>query len=288
VTIYAILNGDDFGLSPGINRGIIEAHREGILTSTSLMAVGDAFEEAVSFAHDHPSLALGIHLTLVEGEPVLPPEKVPSLVTADGRFCQSLGKFLLKWLTGQVWMKEVEREFAAQIEKAMDYGIKIEKLDSHMHVHLLPGIFQAVQSVASRYKIQVVRLPKERIVGWGDYPSIVGLWRRAALASLATFRERPLAAVGLVHSTGSSGTAESGHLNEDSLLRLLRGLQSGVTEVMLHPGYRDSVVDRWPMSQRYEREQELRALTSPRVKALVRKLQIKLVSFRTVLQRGPR
>jgi predicted glycoside hydrolase/deacetylase ChbG (UPF0249 family) len=119
-------------------------------------------------------------------------------------------------------------------------------------------------------------------MGWGDRLSIVELWRRAALASLAAFRARPMAAAGLVHSTRFSGIAESGHLNEDRLLRLLRALQPGVTEVMLHPGYHDSVVGRWPMSQRYEREQELRALMSPKVGAMVRHLQIKLVNYRTL------
>jgi chitin disaccharide deacetylase len=282
MTIYAILNADDFGLSPGINRGIIEAHRDGILTSASLMAVGDAFEEAVALAQEYPSLSLGIHLTLVEGRPVLPPERVPSLVTADGRFCRSLGTFLLKWLTGQIRMHDIEREFGAQIEKAMDNGVRVDKLDSHMHVHLLPGIFLAVQAVASRYGIRVVRLPRERIAGWGDRPSIVGLWRQTTLASLAALRARPLAAAGLVHSTHFAGIAESGHLNEDNLLLRLRRLQPGITEVMLHPGYRDSLVHAWPMSRQYEREPELRALTSPRVKAVVRNLQIKLVNFRTV------
>ena len=149
LTTYAILNADDFGLSPGINRGIIEAHRQGILTSASLMVAGDAFEEAVALSHEHSSLSLGVHLTFVEGKPILPPGTVPSLVTADGRFCQSLGRFLLEWSTGQIRMKDVERGFAAQIEKAMDHGVRIDKLDSHMHVHLLPGIFQVAQAVAS-------------------------------------------------------------------------------------------------------------------------------------------
>src|SRR5919106_4628953 len=127
------------------------------------MAVGDAFEEAVAFAHEDPGLSLGIHLTLVEGRPVLPPEKVPSLVTADGRFCQSLGMFLLRWLTGKIRMQEVQREFAAQIEKALDHGLRIDKLDSHMHLHLLPGIFQAVLAVAGRYRIRAISLPRERL-----------------------------------------------------------------------------------------------------------------------------
>jgi hopanoid biosynthesis associated protein HpnK len=282
MTTFAIVNGDDFGLSPGINRGIIEAHRDGILTSASLMAVGDAFEEAVALTHEHPGLSLGIHLTLVEGVPVLPPEKIPSLVTSDGRFFGSLGAFLLKWLRGRIRVGEVQREFGAQIEKALNHGVKIDKLDSHVHLHLLPGIFQAVLAVATQYRIGAIRLPRERVVGRGHLPRLVGLWRRAILTSLAALRARPLAATGLFHPARFSGIAESGQLTEEDLLRLLRGLQPGVTEVMVHPGYRDSIVDGWPLSWRYEREQELRALTSPTVKALVRDLQIRLVSYRTV------
>jgi chitin disaccharide deacetylase len=277
-----ILNADDFGLSPGINRGIIEAHRDGILTSSSLMAVGDAFEEAVALAHEHPDLSLGIHLTLVEGVPVLPPEKIPSLVTSDGRFCGSLGTFLLKWLTGRIRVGEVRRELEAQVIKVLDHGIQIDKFDSHMHLHLLPGIFQAVLAVATQYRIGRIRLPREPIMGRGHPPRLMGLWRRATLTFLASLRVRPTAVAGLFYPARFLGIAESGQLTEEDLLRFLHGLQPGVTEIMVHPGYRDSIVDRWPMSRRYEREQELRALTSPRVKALVRNLRIRRVSYRTV------
>jgi hopanoid biosynthesis associated protein HpnK len=282
--ICAILNADDFGLSPGINRGIIEAYRDGILTSASLMVVGDAFEEAVALAHEHPDLSLGIHLTLLEGIPVLPPEKIPSLVTSDGRFFGSLRKFLLKWLTRRLQMEEIRQEFGAQIEKALNQGIRIDKLDSHMHLHLLPGIFQTVLAVAKRYRVRAIRLPKEQISGQSNLPEIAGLGRQAILTSLAAFRARPIAAAGLFHPARFSGIAESGRLTEEALLRLLRSLQPGVTEVMIHPGYPDSIVDGWPMSRRYEREQELRALTSPAVKALARNLQIRLASYRTLLE----
>jgi YdjC-like protein len=108
-TILAILNGDDFGVSPGINRGIMKAHREGILTSASSMVAGEAFEEAVALAHKHPNLSLGVPLTLVEGVPVLPPGKVPSLETSDGRFYGSLRAFLLKWLSSFALPIEVTR-----------------------------------------------------------------------------------------------------------------------------------------------------------------------------------
>jgi hopanoid biosynthesis associated protein HpnK len=284
MTIYAIVNADDFGLSPGINRGIMEAHCDGILTSASLMAVGDAFEEAVAFARDYPSLSLGVHLTLVEGSPVLPPDKVPSLVTTDGRFCQSLRMFLLKWLTAQIRMEDVKKEFAAQIEKTMDRGVRIDKLDSHMHVHLLPGIFQVVQAMAMQYGIGAIRLPRERIVGRRHYPGLVGLWRRAILSSLAALRARSTAAAGLFHSAHFAGIAESGHLTEEDLLRLLRNLKPGMTEIMVHPGRGDSALDGWTLSRRYKRQRELMALTSPKVKALVKRSQIKLVTYQAVLR----
>jgi hopanoid biosynthesis associated protein HpnK len=282
--IYAILNADDFGLSPGINRGIIEAYRDGILTSASLMAVGDAFEQAVTLAEKHPGLSLGIHLTLVEGIPILPPEKIPSLLMPDGCFPQSLGTFLLKWLTGQIRMQEVQQEFAAQIEKALDHRIRVDKLDSHMHLHLLPGIFQAVLAVARRYGIGAVRLPRENVVGRVNKQRVMGIWRRASLASLSLFRTHQMAKAGFFHPARYAGIGESGRLTEEDLLRIFRALRPGVTEIMVHPGYHDSVLDAWPQSRRYKREQELLALTSPRVKELVERQKIELVGYRQVLR----
>jgi chitin disaccharide deacetylase len=282
MTICAILNGDDFGLSPGINRGIIEAYREGILTSASLMVVGEVFEEAVALAHENPGLSLGVHLTLVEGIPVLPPKQIPSLVTRDGRFFRSLGTFLTRWLTGRIRLREVWRELEAQVERALKSGIGVDKLDSHMHVHLLPGIFQAVLGVAKQYRVKAIRLPRERVRGQSSVAPLVCLWRRAILAGLAALHARPLVRAGLFYPDRFAGIAESGQLTEEDLLRIFRNLQPGVTEIMVHPGYQDCVLDGWPMSRRYQRRQELLALTSPQVKALVQKLQLRLVSYRTL------
>jgi len=279
----AIVNGDDFGLSPGINNGIIESYGEGILTSASLMATGEAFEEAVALARRNPGLSLGVHLTLVEGTPVLLPEKIPSLVTSEGRFFGSLGMFLTRWLSGRIRPREVQRELEAQVEKAMVGGIKVDKLDSHMHLHLLPGLFQIVLDLARKYRIAALRCPKERLLGRGTFPGLVGLWRRALLTSLAIPRAHRISMAGLFSPNHFSGVAESGRLTEDDLMRILQQLTPGVTEVMVHPGYHDSILDAWPQSRRYAREQEVRALTSPKVKALVRDLRIRLVSYRMVL-----
>jgi hopanoid biosynthesis associated protein HpnK len=279
---YAILNADDFGLSPGINRGIIEAYREGGLTSASLMVSGQAFEEAVALAIENPDLSLGVHLTLVEGIPVLPPAQIPSLVIRNGRFVGSLAAFLKRWLSGQIRLQEVQHELEAQVEKALNCGIQVDKLDSHMHVHLLPGIFQTVLSVAKQYRIKAIRLPKERVRSQSGNNQIQSVWRRLILTSLSALQSRPIARAGLIYPDHFSGIAESGHVTEDDLLQILRQLQPGVTEVMVHPGYHDGILDEWPESRRYARERELRALTSPNVKATVRNLPIALVNFRTI------
>src|SRR5262249_30986689 len=122
-----IVNADDFGLSPGINRGIIEAHRKGVVTSASLMATGDAFDDAVLLSRAHPELSIGVHLTLVEGVPVRRPADIPSLVGPDGRFAKSLGAFLKVWLTGRIRPEDVGRELDAQVEKVLSRGVVIDK-----------------------------------------------------------------------------------------------------------------------------------------------------------------
>jgi len=280
---FAILNADDFGLSPGINRGIVEAYREGILTSASLMATGEAFEEAVALAWENPGLSIGVHLTLVEGAPVLPPEKIPSLVASDGCFFRSVGAFLLRWHAGRIRQEEVKQELEAQVEKVLNYGIRIDKLDSHMHLHLLPGILQTVLVIGRKHKIRGIRLPREEMFRWNGLGGVFGFFKRTILTSLSLLQVRRVAAADLFCPDRFSGIAESGRLTEEGLVRILERLKPGVTEVVVHPGYRDDLLDGWPASRRYEREQELRALTSPRVKELVRILQIRLVSYRTVL-----
>lgn len=277
-----IVNGDDLGLSPGINRGIFEAHREGILTSASLMATGDAFDEAVRFAKEDSSLSLGVHLTLVEGTPVLPPEKIPSLVTADGRFVDSLHAFVLKWFARRIRVVEIQKEFEAQVEKVVACGIRVQKLDSHMHLHLIPGLLDTCVAAAKRFGIKGIRLPNENLIGQSYDAGIAGVVRRALLTSLSLLYARRITAAGMLHPDHFRGVAESGRLTEIGLLRILGGLRPGVTELMVHPGYRDQVLDRWPKSRRYRREEELKALTSPHIRSVVTDLGIRLVGYEEV------
>lgn len=278
---YAIVNADDFGLDPGINRGVIEAFGRGIVTSVSLMPTGDAFEEAIALAHEFGELSLGVHLTLVEGIPVLPAEKIPSLVTADGGFLKTPWAFLKRWSTGQIVLGEVKQELEAQVAKVADQGLRIDKLDSHMHIHLLPGIFQTVVEVARKHQIRGVRLPREEF-HWRGLGCIAGSTKQIVLRCLSLIQERHVRSGQLFCPDYLCGVAESGEMTEGALLRTLSSLRPGITEIMVHPGYRDSELERWPLSRRYRRENELIALTSCQVKELVKQLQIELVGYRTL------
>jgi chitin disaccharide deacetylase len=277
----AIVNADDFGLDPGINRGIVEAHCRGIVTSVSLMPTGDAFEQAIALAHKHKELSLGVHLTLVEGRPVLPAEKIPSLLTADGGFVKTPWGFLKRWSTGQIRLGEVKKELEAQVAKVADQGIRIDKLDSHMHLHLLPGIFQTVVEVGRKHRIKGIRLPREEF-HWPGLGCLAGSAKQVVLRCLASLHVRRVRSAELFCPDYLCGVAESGQMTERALLRTLSSLKPGVTEVMVHPGYPDGALERWPLSRRYRREKELIALTSFQVKELVKRLQIELVSYRTV------
>jgi chitin disaccharide deacetylase len=276
---FAIVNGDDFGLSPGVNKGIIRAHQEGILTSASLMATGDASDEAMTLARCQRSLSVGIHLVLVEGKPVLPPERIPSLVTRGGTFYPSLSAFMIRWLIGRIRRVDVEHEWGAQVEKVLAAGVRVEKLDSHMHLHLLPGIFPVAVALAKRYQIRGIRLPREQLGSRQPSAATPALLKRHILASLAAIHGRRAAWTDLVCPDRFRGIVENGHLTEQNLLHILGTLQPGVTEIMVHPGYRDAELDAWPRSRLYVRETELEALVSPAIKAFVVTSGIRLINF---------
>jgi hopanoid biosynthesis associated protein HpnK len=278
---YVIVNADDFGIDPGVNRGIIEAHTQGIVTSVSLMPTGDAFEEAIALAHQHEGLSLGVHLTLVEGRPVLPAEKIPSLVTADGGFLKTPWSFLKRWSTGRIRLGQVQQELEAQVAIVADQDIRIDKLDSHMHLHLLPGIFQTVVEIGRKHQIQGIRLPREEI-RWRGFGCMAGSAKQMVLGCLTRLQARRVRSAGLFCPDYLCGIAESGQMTEASLLRTLSFLRPGITEIMVHPGYHGGEMERWPLSRRYRRENEVIALTASQVKELVKRLQIELVSYRTV------
>ena len=143
-----IINADDLGLTPGVNRGILRAFQDGIVTSASLLVTGSAFEEAVALARQNPKLDVGLHLALVEERAVLGPDVLPTLVDETGRFPRTSAEFIQRALLGGINWHEVEQEIAAQIALFQKTGLRLSHLNSHQHLHMFPPVFQIVRRLA--------------------------------------------------------------------------------------------------------------------------------------------
>ena len=275
-----IVNADDFGLHAAVNRGILTAHTEGIVSSTSLMAGGAAFDDAVRIAKQCPQLGVGVHLTLVGASPLLPVAEVSSLLEEAGDFYGSYPLFIKRFLRGKIRLAEVKRELAAQIDRVRMAGIQPSHLDSHQHLHVLPGIGGLVLDLARRFSIRAIRIPAEPVAFIGATPATVGrLAGRGGLTMLANLFRQQAAAAGIRTSDHFYGMLAGGQLTEPAILAILRRLPPGDSELMTHPGFADeSLADafRWD----YQWDAERQALTAPAVRALLAERQIRLISFR--------
>ena len=270
-----IVNADDFGLTRGINRAVAELHAAGALSSATLMANGAAFEDAVSIARANPALGVGCHIVLTDGEPVCPPESVPTLIGSDGRsFRPKLGKFLQALIAGRIRAEDIAREATAQIEKVQHAGIRITHLDTHKHTHLFPMVARTLLEVAERAGIGAVRNPFEpdwnRTLGQGSAP------RRLAVRALTllrpAFESIPQIEANTVRTTaGTIAISATGSLDADTLDELLHALPAaGDFELCCHPGYDDAELARIATRLRAHRDIEREALMAaiPRVSAL--------------------
>lgn len=278
-----VVNADDLGLSRRINEGIIRAHQHGIVTAASLMPVGRGFAHAVTCCLDTPTLDLGIHLTAVSERPLLRPDS--SLTMADGRFPASASEFGRRWLTGSIRPKDMEAEWTAQVECVLDQGIHPTHLDSHQHLHILPGLFDLSCRLAKRYRIPFIRVPVER--PWrGHWSSGHGLKRILGTVALAaTWALDRVIVAGRIPRTPPRfvGFHDGGNLDEPRLIDLLRGLSPGQTyELMCHPGLLPEEAD--IQSWGYGHEVELEALTSPGVRSMIDNSLIRLSTFSQLLE----
>ena len=275
-----IVNADDFGLHAAVNRGLLAAHTAGIVSSASLMAGGAAFDEAVRLAGVCPRLGVGVHLTLVGARPILPVAEVSSLVDETGSFYGSYPLFIKRLLRGKIRLAEVERELAAQIDRIRLAGIQPSHLDSHQHLHVLPGIGGIVLDLARRFSIRAIRIPAEPVTFIGATPPAVGrLIGRGGLTLLANLFRQQAAAAGIRTTDHFYGMLAGGQLTESVIVAILRRLPPGDSELMTHPGFADeSLADtyRWG----YQWDAERQALTAPAVRALLAERQIRLISFR--------
>lgn len=272
-----IVNADDFGLSQAINRGIVTAHREGIVTSASVMVNGPAFEHALALAQENPALDVGVHLTLTELSPVASPDAVRSLVGGNGRFPPHAIDFARRYARGALVLADVRAELDAQIRLARSRGLTISHLDSHQHVHALPGIARVVADLAYAYGIRAVRYPLERLQAhmFGNVRNARRLAEHLALNAVCVLS--PLRRVR--RAERFVGFHFGGRLTEKNLERVLRRLPAGGTvELMCHPAESEPAGPhgQWGYAGPDERE----ALTSARIKALVGARGIRLVGYR--------
>jgi len=283
-----IVTADDFGLTEKVNEGIIEAHRDGIVTTTSLMANGGAFEDAVSRARIMPQLAIGAHLNLTQGPPVSRLPVVRTLVDGDRQMKVgpiALGK---KIAIGKVRLSEVELELRAQIEKIITAGLKVTHLDGHKHIQLLPGIFDVVLKLARDYGIKGIPCAPEpgsaRVLAKEARRTGKRGVKQFALArafSLLAVKERPkVKRAGLFTPGYFQGITQTGFLDMAELSRILNNLPDGTTELMSHPGYADEALARTPTRLLKQREEELHLLVDPRLKDLIARNGIQLISYR--------
>jgi hopanoid biosynthesis associated protein HpnK len=279
-----VVNADDFGISRGVNRGIVEAHRDGLVTSASLMPNLPSAEDALTRATTCPDLGLGLHLTLTAGLPLSPPERVPTLVDADGRF-YVLGSLLGRLSLGQVRADELTRELAAQVEWALKRGVRPSHLDSHHHVHVHPRVARIVIDLARQHSIRWVRCPVEG----GPSPALLGLTPKDAARTVAisTFglMTRVLVRMAGLHTTRQfRGIGLGMGFGRTGLLDTLNRLPPGLTELMTHPGIPDEELARLTVFAE-GRDRELAALTAPAVREMVRRRRIRLTSFALLTNR---
>jgi len=286
-----IVNADDFGLTKRVNEGIADAHRHGIVTSTTLMANGAAFEAATALSRQMPHLGIGAHLNLSEGVPVAPALRIPSLLNARGRLYLTPGRLWKGMATRRVSLADVETELRAQIAKIHRAGILPTHLDGHKHVHIVPGVADIVVRLAREFSIPSVRCPLEQPPGLfhmlegrrTSHSSILKqyLVGRGVSALARRFRQK-LAELGLACPTQFYGLSQTGFLDALGILEVLRQLPEGTSELMCHPGYADAELARTGTRLLAEREIEAFALRSRFIRRFLAGSGIRLVNYQAL------
>ena len=272
-----IVNADDFGRHELINRAVERAFNAGCLKSATLMAGGIAFDDAVNVAKKNSGLGVGIHFTLANGNPVLPPEEIPSLVTAEGIFHGDYVKFLKRYLSGKISLAEVRSELAAQLEKISRAGLTLTHFDSHQHLHHVPGVIEIVLDLAAAKKISAMRVASTKLFD-GELDSLGKLFGRLGLGSLAKFAAYMAHKKNFATPEHFAGIVAGESVSENFLLKLIENLREGTTEVMLHPGT-DNKILRGFCSWEHDFEEELAAVTSPKVLSLLAEKNISAINF---------
>ncbi len=278
-----IINADDFGLAPGVNRAIIELQQAGALSSTTLMATAPYFSPAVYMAFAQPGLAVGCHVVLVDGSPCLRPVEVPTLLDPldSSSFRATVGSFLGDLLRGRIREQEIEAEAIAQIRRIQSSGLTVSHIDSHKHVHAFPRVLAPLLRAARQCGVHCVRNPFEP---WWSLRATrpASAWRRTQVHAMRTQRgafSRLTSKHGIMTADGSIGLLATGTLDDSVLRSLIHAMPRGTWELVCHPGYSDQALDQARTRLRASRETERGALLEVIPEALRNDPGLALIDF---------
>jgi len=277
-----IITSDDFGLSPGVNAAVEKAWQEGLLTCASIMPGGDAFTEAVAIAKRNPGLQVGLHLTLVQGRAVLPPEQIPGLVDRNGTFGDDPVQAGMRYFFDKGIYKQLRNEIEAQIRAVCDAGIPLTHIDGHLNIHLHPTVFGFLTELMPQYSITSFRLSRERLEHNLRFDSERKLGKtveRMIFGALSRHARPELDRLGIRYAGEVKGVLNSGRMTEEYLLNIVDDLNDGLTEIYFHPGILPDaeITRRMPD---YRHEDELAAILSPALRLKLSELGITVQNYR--------
>jgi hopanoid biosynthesis associated protein HpnK len=264
-----VVNADDFGRSASINQAVVLAHREGILTTASLMVNEPGFEDAVALARQHPALGVGLHLTLLMGRSALPEEQLPGLVDEQGRFSNEPVRTGMRYFFRRELREPLRAEIHAQFARFHETGLPLDHVNGHLHMHLHPVVFSILMEAGATLGIRHLRWTRDPF--WLNARLVAGRWgyrfSHALIYRILSARARgPLRARGIRHTRTVFGLLQNGLVDEDYVVRLLARLPAGDSELYSHPSLDDF-------------RHEFEALISPEVKTLAERLGIRLIRY---------
>ena len=289
-----IVNADDFGLTAGVNRGIVEAQERGIVSSATLMANSQAFAEAATLARalaaHNARFSVGCHVVLLDGEPLLPAERVASLLqpgaqNGSRQFRVKLNNFVIASFRNQLNPTQIEAEASAQFGRLQSAGVRPSHFDTHKHAHMFPAVLRPLLRAARECGVPAVRNPFGRVwpLPMGELLRMRALWRRFAelnvLRNFATRFRREVQAHGLRTTDGSLAVLVTGFLDLKLFTAMVDSIPEGTWEFVCHPGYNDTDLDKVRTRLRESRVQELALLTSPEAKEVLQRRGIELITY---------
>jgi hopanoid biosynthesis associated protein HpnK len=256
---FLIITADDFGVSESVNEAVELATYRGVLTAASLMVSGPAASDAVRRARQLPQLRVGLHIVLVDGSAILERAEIPLLVDAAGKFGNRMVVDSFRFVLSPSMRRQLSSEIHAQFKAFAATGLQLDHVNAHKHFHLHPTLLRIILEVGREFGMQAIRWPREPLLAYQHASWVGQAMQHAGLSPWLTLMRRQIERAGLLHNDWMFGMSASGHMDTRALVRVLRHLPSGITEIYSHPatGAEDS-------------QRELDALTSHRVQAMLR------------------